>query len=427
MRKTTTFVLIAILVLSLVPFGRFASALYGTKIIDGSLSDWTASDLIAVGQDNGQAGANLDRLYVSWDDQYLYIAIKTNNTENWGIAYGIGIDVDPGTGNGYTGGSDAWGRSLNFGSGYAIDYEIYTWWDQGQGKPTVDGVENVAFIPWTGGGWNYQILRDIGGDFAYTGDTSVGLQVLEIKIPWSALGGKPNKIAIMAWVTGSGGSAVDSLPVDPAIDYTNIGSEWGDTDVFTNLAEIYVGTKTIDGNLSDWSTYEIAGIAKDNGLGGAKLDKLYISWDDQYLYIAIKTNNTENWGIAYGIGIDVDPGTGNGYTGGSDAWGKSINFSNGYALDYELYGWWNSGTGRLEFNFGANEGMQMIKYDNGIWNYDWQNGFPGYQVAYTGNTSVGLQTIEIRIPWDALGGKKKNFAVIAWITGGTGSAVSSAP
>ncbi|WP_297090128.1 hypothetical protein, partial [Thermococcus sp.] len=71
MRKTTTFVLIAILVLSLVPFGRFASALYGTKIIDGSLSDWTASDLIAVGQDNGQAGANLDRLYVSWDDQYL--------------------------------------------------------------------------------------------------------------------------------------------------------------------------------------------------------------------------------------------------------------------------------------------------------------------------------------------------------------------
>jgi subtilase family serine protease len=28
---------------------------------------------------------------------------------------------------------------------------------------------------------------------------------------------------------------VDSLPVDPAIDYDNIGNEWGDTDTFTNM------------------------------------------------------------------------------------------------------------------------------------------------------------------------------------------------
>ncbi|WP_234394459.1 hypothetical protein [Thermococcus piezophilus] len=98
-----------------------------------------------------------------------------------------------------------------------------------------------------------------------------------------------------------------------------------------------------------------------------------------------------------------------------------------YAIDYELYGWWNDGAGRLEFNFGANEGMQLIKYENGAWLYDWQNSFPGYLINYTGDTSVSLQTIEIRIPWDALGGKKGNFAVITWITGGSGSAVSSVP
>ncbi|WP_297499709.1 hypothetical protein, partial [Thermococcus sp.] len=80
--------------------------MYGTKIIDGQLTDWTASDLIATGRDNGLAGANLGKLYVAWDDKYLYIAIETNNTASWDVAYGVGIDVNPGSGKGYTGGSN---------------------------------------------------------------------------------------------------------------------------------------------------------------------------------------------------------------------------------------------------------------------------------------------------------------------------------
>ncbi|WP_088863261.1 CARDB domain-containing protein [Thermococcus celer] len=219
----------AVLVLSLVPFNHFASAMYGTKIIDGSLSDWTASDLIATGRDNGLDGAKLDKLYVSWDDQYLYIAIKTNNTQSWGVAYGIGIDTDPGSGNGYTNGGDSWGRNINFSNGFAVDYEIYFWWGSNSGM----GTDN--FNTWTGSGWNYHSISDVGGSFAYTGDTSTGLQTLEIKIPWSALGGKHSRFAVMSWVTGGSGSAVDSLPVDPAIDYSNIGGEWGDTDTFTNM------------------------------------------------------------------------------------------------------------------------------------------------------------------------------------------------
>ncbi len=314
----------AVLVLSLVPFNHFASAMYGTKIIDGSLSDWTASDLIATGRDNGLDGAKLDKLYVSWDDQYLYIAIKTNNTQSWGVAYGIGIDTDPGSGNGYTNGGDSWGgRNINFSNGFAVDYEIYFWWGSNSGM----GTDN--FNTWTGSGWNYHSISDVGGSFAYTGDTSTGLQTLEIKIPWTALGGKPDKVAIMAWVTGGGsGSAVDSLPVDPAIDYSNIGGEWGDSDNFTNMAVLYVAPKTIDGNLSDWSDADLLAVGRDNGQAGANLDKMYVSWDDQYLYIAIKTNNTASWDVAYGIGIDVDPpGTGNGYTGSSDSWGGGISTS----------------------------------------------------------------------------------------------------
>nr|WP_206203546.1 CARDB domain-containing protein [Thermococcus sp. M36] len=386
--------------------------MYGTKIIDGSLDDWTGADLLAVGMDNGQAGANLDKMYVSWDDQYLYIAIKTNNTQSWDVAYGIGIDIDPGTGNGYVSGGDSWGRSVEFSNGFAPDYEIYFWWGWDSGM----GTDN--FNTWTGSGWNYNSISSVGGSFAYTGDTSTGLQTVEIKIPWSALGGKPEKVAIMAWVTGGSGSAVDSLPVDPAIDYTNIGGEWGDTDTFTNMAVIYVAPKTIDGNLSDWSDADLLVTGRDNGQAGANLDKMYVSWDDQYLYIAIKTNNTGSWDVAYGIGIDVDPGTGNGYTSGGDSWGRNVEFSNGFAVDYELYFWWgwDSGMGTDNFNTWTGSG----------WNYG-SLADVGAKFAYTGDTSIGLQTLEIAIPWSALGGKRSRFAVMTWITGSGGSAVDSLP
>ncbi|WP_297070243.1 CARDB domain-containing protein, partial [Thermococcus sp.] len=360
-----------------------------------------------------------DKLYVSWDDQYLYIALKTNNTQSWDVAYGIGIDINPGSGEGYTGGSnpsDSWGRSIGFGNGFAVDYEIYFWWSGSSGM----GTDN--FNTWTGSGWSYNSISGVGGAFAYTGNTSTGLQTIEIKIPWSALGGRPEKMAIMAWVTGGSGSAVDSLPVDPAIDYSNIGNEWGDTDVFTNMALIYPSPKTIDGNLSDWGPSDLIAVGKDNGLAGADLDKLYVSWDDQYLYIALKTNNTQSWDVAYGFGIDVNPGSGEGYTGGSspsDSWGRSIGFGNGFAVDYEIYFWWSGNSGSITAdNFNAWTGSG--------WNYGSLSDV-GAKFAYTGNSSTGLKTLEIAIPWSALGGKHPKFAVMAWVTGGSGSAVDSLP
>ncbi|ASJ09837.1 hypothetical protein A3L12_00220 [Thermococcus sp. P6] len=413
MKKESALVLMALLLFGVVPAGHLASAMYGTKIVDGSLNDWTASDLIATGKDTGLAGANLDRMYVSWDDQYLYIAIKTNNTGSWDVAYGIGIDVDPGTGNGYTGSGDSWGRKVNFSNGFAPDYEIYFWWGWDS------GLSADNFNTWTGSGWTYGSIADAGGSFAYTGDNSTGLQTVEIKIPWSALGGKPEKVAVMAWVAGGdGSSAVDSLPVDPAIDYNNIGGEWTDQDVFTSMALVSVAPKTIDGNLDDWSESDVMVTGRDNGQVGANLDRMYVSWDDQYLYIAIKTNNTGSWDVAYGIGIDVDPGTGNGYTGNSDSWGRSVSFSNGFAPDYEIYFWWgwDSGMGTDNFNTWTGSG----------WTYG-SIADAGGSFAYTGNTSTGLQTVEIKIPWSALGGKHSRFAIMSWITGSGGSAVDSLP
>ncbi|WP_297498027.1 CARDB domain-containing protein, partial [Thermococcus sp.] len=310
------------------------------------------------------------------------------------------------------------GRKIGFGNGFAIDYEIYFWWSGSEGKITADN-----FNTWTGNGWNYQGIDAVNGSFAYTGNSSTGLKTLEIKIPWSALGGRPEKIGIISWVTGGGGSsAVDSLPVDPAINYSDINSEWTDTDIFTNLAVIAVGPKKIDGNLSDWSANEFVP-SKNSGLAGANLDGMYVSWDNEYLYIALKTNNTASWDVAYGVGIDVNPGSGKGYTGGSnpsDSWGRKIGFGNGFAIDYEIYFWWSGSEGKITAdNFNTWTG-------NG-WNYASLSDV-GAKFAYTGNSSTGLRTLEIAIPWSALGGKHAKFALISWITGGDGSsAVDSAP
>ena len=413
MKRAAALFLTALVVFSLASTTGLVSARYGTKIIDGTFNDWTNADLVATGRDNEQAGANLEGLYVAWDEEYLYIYLKTNNTQSWDVAYGIGIDVDPGTGKGYVSGGDSWGRNIEFSNGFAVDYEIYFWWSWNGGM----GTDN--FNTWTGSGWSYSSISGVGGSLAYTGDTSTGLHSIEIKIPWSALGGKPERIAIMAWVTGSSGSAVDSLPVDPAIDYSDIGAEWGDTDTFSNLAVIYVGAKKIDGNLSDWSDNEVVAVdVNGTGVPGGNLTKLYVSWDGNYLYLAIETNNTANWGMAYGFGIDVDPGSGNGYTTGTDAWGRSIEFSNGFAVDYEIYFWWDDGSASITT-------AQLNPYENG-WSWPSLTSVGG-KYNYTGDSSTGLKTLEVAIPWSAIGGMPKDLAVSAWVTGGGGSAVDVLP
>jgi|GEM_PF-1164323 subtilase family serine protease len=404
-----TCILLFVFLVSLIPT-NFTLGLYGTKFADGNLNEWGTLDLIATNDyPGGGPGADLKDLYVAWDDEYLYIAIKTDNTQSWNLAYGFAIDVDPGTTNGYDGTTDAWGRHIAF-NGYYPDYEVYFWWDGGSGI-TADN-----FIAWTGSGWDYKSLGDVGASFSYTGDTSNGLQILEIKIPWSALGGKPNKIALISWIAGGDdSSAVDSLPEDQTLHEVvneRYGSgEWNDDDTFSNLAEIIIAPKTIDGNLSDWASYEVVGVSNLSIQAGADLDKLYVSYDDQYLYIALETNNTQSWDVAYGIGIDVTDG---GYTGNQDSWGRKIGFSRG--VDYEVYFWWSGGSKAItSANFNRYNGY----IGNNYWE-SWDYNFASFEYAYTGGNN-GLQTLEIRIPWDALGGKASEMAIMAWVAGGDGS------
>lgn len=192
-------------------------------VVDGDLSDFGTPVATSTNPGPG-VGANLYRLYVTYDATYLYIGFDTQNSGSWDVAYGIGIDTKP---SGYTGDSDAWKRKINFGAGYAVDYEIYFRWDGGS------GLDSNNFCEWNGLDWNYRSIADAGGTFDYIGDTSSGLQTMEIAIPWSAIGGKQD-VALIVWVAGKdeGSSAVDSIPDDSTIGDAD---EWTDSDTFTNL------------------------------------------------------------------------------------------------------------------------------------------------------------------------------------------------
>jgi len=70
---------------------------------------------------------------------------------------------------------------------------------------------------WKNVTWEYLKL-DKYAFYAYAGGDN-GLQTLEIAIPWKVLGEKPEKLYIVAYITGQGvrDSAADALPDQPTV------------------------------------------------------------------------------------------------------------------------------------------------------------------------------------------------------------------
>ena len=213
---------------------EFLENLKFKKKIDGLLNDWNETSLVAQNKEAFGAGAHLDSLYVDYDDNYLYIGLKTENTETWRIAYGIGLDYKNG---GYTGDTDAWDRKMGFDRG--IDAEIYFYWNGPFfGEEGSNTITQGKIAIWNGANWMYYpafknaSIKYVGGD--------MGLQTLEMAIPWELLGGKPEKIYISAWIAGAnpGDSAVNSLPDDPSMHDSD--NEWGDQDKISTFAEVLI-------------------------------------------------------------------------------------------------------------------------------------------------------------------------------------------
>ena len=360
------------------------------RAVDGYIAEG-ASDFV------GPDGANLDSLFVTWDENYLYIFLTTNNTASWDVAYGFGID-NTGSSSGYTGGDplrDAWNRKIGFDNGYNIEYEIYFWWEADSNKVT-----SAQLCSWDGSSWSYTNLTE-GTDYEYTGGTS-GLQTLEIKIALSDIG-TPSNIAISTWVAGGDtSSAVDAIPSETDVADSN----WTDDDYVSSMFAHDISSgrtpnyfMILDGNLlrEGYQTDEIFYTTSDK--------QAYVTWDNDSLYIgyifADLSGDYDLW-----VYFDVDPQ-------------KTKNFGQGIDID---------ATVSLYLPFLADYGVQIVdgstvnlKYFDGS---DWADG------TFNGNYYAGWSdngTTEISIPWSDIGTPDTFYMVIFLFNNSDSKAYGIAP
>ncbi len=204
-------------------------------VIDGNSNDWVSWRGYFVAEDAIDpdptaldiSGANLTRLYVAWDQAYLYIAFETNSSKSWDVDYGIAIDTGDG---GYTSSTtgDAYGKNISFNN-YAPDFEIYI-----QVRGNI--INKVTLHNWTGTSWQW--IVDLTDYRAYF-EAGV-FKFIELRIRWGTMGiNKPDNIAVNVWAAGVsvGDSAVDSIPHDSTV-MDDLSNEWSDNDTFTQLASI---------------------------------------------------------------------------------------------------------------------------------------------------------------------------------------------
>ena len=136
----------------------------------------------------------------------------------------------------------------------------------------------------------------------------------------------------------------------------------------------------------------------------------YITWDSDYLYAAIFTDNIEftEGHEKFNIAIDIDPGGSN---------GASIESFGGYNFAAK-----NDGYHKLDY---------IVQWDDDFTNdvklFDGYNGSldGGTDKTYTNSVPDDNKAVEVRIPWSDLGGRPSStWSIILWSCWGNDQEVS---
>ena len=212
-----------LLVLVMMSAGLLAAA----PVVDGTVNPPTEGYILVAGnpQNTDKAGADLLAFYYAVANDSLYLAITTQNTASWDVAYGFVLDCAEG---GYAGDPtadvrDSWGRKLYFPDWYP-DYQIYFWYSGGSGSIT-----SANYNKYDNGSWSYNFA---GMNYTATYGAGTGLQALEVAVSLQSLG-NPVLIKSVAYIVGGDySSAVDILPYDSHVSLTG-GEEWTDWDTIT--------------------------------------------------------------------------------------------------------------------------------------------------------------------------------------------------
>jgi len=209
--------------------------------------------------------------------------------------------------------------------------------------------------------------------------------------------------------------------------------------IFCIICNLYSTTSenraiTIDGNLSDWSNDELIYDDSQNdspwGLQN-ELHKLYLTWDNGYLYIGVSGLQKDGNNLI--VYIDTSP-----LTGISDAsllkepgnpsqmwwWRRNNKFPDGFKPDFQ----WHMYQMKLDISEG--HGLFKLKPD---YTTESMNSFSGLEQKSSGNGTAGQYAeAEIKIPWNLLFGgytfpEGQELRLIVALTGGNdGTNVGSA-
>ncbi len=201
-------------------------------VVDGNVNPVTEGyTLVAENTANtDKAGADLLAFYYAVANDSLYLAITTQNSASWDVAYGFVMDCADG---GYSGDPsadtrDSWGRKLYFPE-WNPDYQIYFWYSGGSGSIT-----SSNYNKYENGSWQYNFA---GMNYAAT--YSNGLQALEVAVPLASMGNPETSKSVAYIVGGDNSSAVDILPYDSSVSLTG-GEEWTDWDTITTYFTLNV-------------------------------------------------------------------------------------------------------------------------------------------------------------------------------------------
>ncbi|MGB9823572.1 MAG: T9SS type A sorting domain-containing protein [Candidatus Hydrothermia bacterium] len=207
-----------LLVLVMISAGVLAAA----PIVDGTVNPSTEGYILVAEnpQNTDKIGADLLAFYYAVANDSLYLAITTQNTASWDVAYGFVLDCAEG---GYAGDPgadvrDSWGRKLYFPD-WNPDYQIYFWYS--------GSITSANYNKYENGSWSYNFAG-----MNYVATYGNGLQALEVAVPLQSLG-NPSLVKSIAYIVGGdNSSAVDILPYDSNVSLTG-GEEWTDWDTIT--------------------------------------------------------------------------------------------------------------------------------------------------------------------------------------------------
>ncbi|MBK9257616.1 MAG: T9SS type A sorting domain-containing protein [Saprospiraceae bacterium] len=182
---------------------------FGSPVIDGNpVAESAYGAPIFMSDDiEGWAGVNVNDLYVTYDDQYVYFATTLNSAANW-QSWGFAIN----TVNGVGGSSEVWTYQIQYGHFQLPDFVI---------KGNFNNYAELRF--WNGSTW-VRIDNDGNDNGLAFVDFKANTNIVEVRIKRSALN-NPDFVQTQFYVSGNNQNehgTFDAVPDDQNVNDWNV-------------------------------------------------------------------------------------------------------------------------------------------------------------------------------------------------------------